>query len=129
MFRASRSAEQVRVEPAPRLGSGAEGRVLLLLLVRDAPCPQDPERPGLYAGPYRRSALWNPQAWPPEAPSLDPPQMADQFPCCEETLGCQERQSFTSYFSLWFEITGVKQFHVAATDVISGPDLLFQLKR
>lgn len=26
----------------------------------------------------------------------------------------------------WFEITTVKQFHVAATDVISGPDLFFQ---
>lgn len=58
-------------------------------------------------------------------------QMAGRLPCCEETLGsgCQERHSFTSYFSLWFEITAAKQFHVAATDVISGPDLLFQPER
>lgn len=57
-----------------------------------------------------------------------PSEKTDQFPSCEETLsyGCQERCSFTSYFSLWFEITTAKQFHVAATDVISGPDLLFQ---
>lgn len=129
MFRASRSAEQVRVEPAPRLGSGAEGRVLLPTVGAGCSLPPGPREAWPLCRTIQEVSSLESSGLDPRNPLTGPFQMADQLPCCEETLGCQERQSFTSYFSLWFEITAVKQFHVAATDVISGPDLLFQLKK
>lgn len=124
----------------PRLELGCAGALSLTVSAGSSPPPRPREaqdflrttRGGLdriIRPPPTEAPFPGPQqgCWVQTLPS----ETADQFSSYEETLsyGCQERCNFTSYFSLRFEIRVAKQFHVAATDVISALDLLFQPDR